>query len=158
MNAIEEQITIYLQKTIPINIIHFLDVISSFLYTKYTIIVLIIGLFYNIITIKQILGLLLLHLSLTKIKHFFKKPRPFTNNQEIKNYDTSIVDEFSFPSGHSTLSFLIFFILYDNHRINKYFVIIPLLIAFSRIVLGVHYISDVIAGALLAKLISLILK
>jgi len=158
MNAIEEHITIYLQKSIPNNIIHILDFISSFLYTKYTVVILIIATVYRVITIKQLLALCLINILLKFIKNIFKRQRPFRNNQDIKNLDTSPIDEYSFPSGHSTLSFLIFFILYDNNIINKYFVIVPILIAFSRIVLGVHYLSDVVGGALLAKLISLLIK
>ena len=158
MNANEENITIYLQKHIPINIIHILDFISSLLYTKYTVIILVICIIYKVITIKQLLFIFLVHLLLGYIKNTIKRQRPFKNNQEIINYDTSPIDEYSFPSGHSTLSFLIFFILYDNNIINIYYIVIPALIAFSRIVLGVHYLSDVVSGAVLAKLISLLVK
>lgn len=67
---------------------------------------------------------------------------------------------FSFPSGH-TLTGIVFYILlgyiltYKKDKTTKVFVIIffaliSLLIAFSRIYLGVHYFSDVVGGLLLS--------
>jgi len=63
---------------------------------------------------------------------------------------------FSFPSGHSQTSFFLgsiiaFAILRTTSGKNKYFFIIPLiwaiLVALSRVVIGIHYPIDVAAGA-----------
>ncbi len=66
------------------------------------------------------------------------------------------VEQFSFPSGHATLSivaygFLAFLLCRgDQHRLRKVFalaaVLLIALIAFSRLYLGAHWLSDVLGG------------
>ena len=68
---------------------------------------------------------------------------------------------FSYPSGHTMVStayfgFLIYLILKNiSNKVLKiiattFLTIIPILIGISRIYLGVHYLTDIIAGILLA--------
>lgn len=75
-------------------------------------------------------------------------------------YQAYIETGFSFPSGHATLAaalygFLIYLVLRMMPAGNRRSVAIVLLglliglIAFSRLYLGVHYLSDVIAGLLI---------
>ena len=88
------------------------------------------------------------------LKHIFQRPRPT---------EYRIINEtgYSFPSGHSMVSmafygFLIY-LIYKNVK-NKYLKwglivllsLLILLIGLSRIYLGVHYTSDVIAGFLVS--------
>lgn len=88
------------------------------------------------------------------LKHIVQRPRPI---------EFRIIDEsgYSFPSGHSMVStafygFLIY-LIYKNVK-NKYLrnslmiilSILIILIGTSRIYLGVHYTSDVIAGFLIS--------
>ena len=90
------------------------------------------------------------------LKNIVQRPRPT---------EFRIIDEsgYSFPSGHSMVSaafygFLIY-LIYKNIK-NKYLKgslisilsILIVLIGISRIYLGVHYTSDVIAGFLIAIL------
>lgn len=59
-------------------------------------------------------------------------------------------DQFSFPSGHAMTAFstaLIVSAFYPNLEWPLYFIAAS--IAISRIILGMHFLSDVIAGALL---------
>ncbi len=66
------------------------------------------------------------------------------------------VDTFSFPSGHSSAAFL-FASIWQLTDIQYSFIafIWAANVAFSRVMLGVHFISDVIAGALIGMLIGL---
>jgi len=90
---------------------------------------------------------------LTKL--FFARPRPENAVYFLKS--------FSFPSGHATLAVAFFgFLAYASWRrfnswqmkINAFFVFLTIifLIGFSRLYLGVHYLSDVWAGFLLGFL------
>ena len=81
-------------------------------------------------------------LSNLALKPFFARQRPTDNAICPKDY--------SFPSGHATLSFaaastLAFF---DRKR-RFYYYSFATLIAYSRIYLGCHFFLDVLAGALL---------
>ena len=84
------------------------------------------------------------------LKNFFSRERPL-----IPLLEPAL--GYSFPSGHSLMSFsfygLLIFLSYKNfrHPLVKWLVItslviLILLIGFSRIYLRVHYFSDVLAG------------
>ena len=94
------------------------------------------------------------------------------NNMAIKNlvgrirpyeFTNSVVpliskpDDFSFASGHTCASFAVALVLvrYDK-RMGIPAVILAALIGFSRLYLGVHYPTDVIAGFLIALVVSTI--
>ena len=85
------------------------------------------------------------------LKVLVNRPRPY------KNGVPSVIGKVflsSFPSDHSARAFNYFSIIahYYHHKIIYYS--IAALIAFSRIYLGVHYTSDVIAGAAIGLIIS----
>jgi undecaprenyl-diphosphatase len=77
------------------------------------------------------------------------RPRPYAVRQEIFLTGTPL-DKFSFPSGH-TLHAVVFTTVALSYYPQLAIILMPftILIALSRVVLGLHYPSDVFAGALI---------
>jgi undecaprenyl-diphosphatase len=94
------------------------------------------------------------------IKDITQRIRP-NNDETIKNLIRVVKNssDFSFVSGHAANSFAvsIFVILsLKNYFKPIYFLLIwPLLFAYSRLYLGVHYPLDVLSGAFLGILIGI---
>lgn len=88
-----------------------------------------------------------------RIKHKLQRPRPFALHPHIRA-GARILDEYSFPSGH-TLHAVAFMVLLGGLFPWMLLLLIPfaLLTGVARVVLGLHYPSDVVAGALLGALI-----
>lgn len=87
------------------------------------------------------------------IKLIFARARPDINPLMIEN-------TYSFPSGHSMMSMILYgyliYLIYNYFKSKKYkwllicvLSILILCIGFSRIYLGVHYVSDVVGGFVL---------
>ena len=88
------------------------------------------------------------------IKRHFARPRPFVGCSGVRPCARTL-DEFSFPSGH-TLHAAGFAVLLCNYYPALVWVMVPLtaLIGLSRVVLGLHYPSDVIAGAAIGAIMA----
>ena len=82
------------------------------------------------------------------------RPRPFEVHQDIFMTGKPL-DKFSFPSGH-TLHAVVFGLVAINYFPALSFIIMPFvsMVALSRVVLGLHYPSDVLAGAFIGSLIA----
>ncbi len=83
------------------------------------------------------------------LKHRLIRERPFISFPVI-NCATPPLDRYSFPSGH-TLHAACFQIMLFNIAPTLAWAVLPfsLSVAASRVVLGLHYPSDVVAGALI---------
>ena len=89
-----------------------------------------------------------------RLKKSTLRPRPFTVHREIAQ-GVAILDQYSFPSGH-TLHAVTFAIVAAIYFPSLSWLVgsFAALVALSRLVLGVHYPTDVLAGVILGALIA----
>ncbi len=80
------------------------------------------------------------------LKNRLVRERPFIRHGEIV-CAAAPLDRYSFPSGH-TLHAVAFAVLYGSYVPLMLWVLVPLalLVAASRVILGLHYPSDVLVG------------
>ena len=88
------------------------------------------------------------------LKHKTVRPRPYQVHQVIVMGERPL-DHFSFPSGH-TLHAVMTTIVLGYIQPLMLFIMLPftILVALSRMVLGLHYPSDVIVGALIGTAVA----
>ena len=85
------------------------------------------------------------------LKFVIARPRPLGISM---NFLLNLPD-YSFPSAHAAVAFAMLPILNKEHPKGKWlWIIFVLFIAFSRIYIGVHYLSDVVTGALIGYFVS----
>ena len=89
------------------------------------------------------------------IKNLVQRPRPFVTFTDIQILIPT-PSEFSFPSGHTASSFAAAAVFYRflPKQLGIPAVVLAGLIGFSRLYVGVHYPTDVLAGMLMGVLLS----
>jgi undecaprenyl-diphosphatase len=89
------------------------------------------------------------------LKNRLVRERPFVTHAAIVVGEAPL-DRYSFPSGH-TMHAVSFAILYTAHLPILVWIMAPfaVLVAMSRVVLGLHYPSDVFVGAILGAVLAL---
>jgi undecaprenyl-diphosphatase len=89
-----------------------------------------------------------------QLKRWTRRPRPFAADGRIRAWIAPL-DEFSFPSGH-TLHAVSFTLVALAYYPALAWVLIPFAssVALSRVVLGMHYPSDVIAAILIGGMLA----
>ena len=140
-------------------------IITDFGYIYAAIITIIIVLIFtrgNNKTVAYILGILLMILINYVIKDIYGRERP------LKGYRWMVETDTSYPSGHSTtIGFIgtyFIFLFYDSNY-KKVFKIIcyvisgllMLLVPISRLVLGMHYFTDILSGLSCGILVGLLM-
>ncbi len=99
------------------------------------------------------------------LKLIIMRERPFVENSQIINYGNE--DGYSMPSGHSLCgglfaTFLFYHILTSSKLKSTqvlggiFCVIFPFVIAYSRMVLGAHYLSDTLVGIAVGVIFALV--
>lgn len=96
------------------------------------------------------------------LKPIIARPRPFSKNSAIldfiKSIHLKIPGDASFPSGHTASSFAVavsLMLLAGKKAWGA--LVLAFLIAFSRVFLCVHYLTDVLGGMLLGSTIAIII-
>lgn len=91
---------------------------------------------------------------LVYLKRRFRRPRPCDVCPHPLFADVKPPDPFSFPSGHSMNAFAVGTVLALHFPLMAPVVLLMATsIAASRVVLGMHYVSDVVAGSALGTIV-----
>lgn len=102
----------------------------------------------------MIIGLILAPLVIILIRLFIQEPRPFLAYQLHPLINPP--QDPSFPSGHATrMAIIAFSFMLARSRWTPLFLILMLIIGFTRVYVGVHYPIDVLGGFVTGFLITL---
>lgn len=104
---------------------------------------------FQLTAIASAISLAVSHLPVAILKKMYPRNRPYIALDEIHVLDNPLKDH-SFPSGHTTAIFSIItpIIMYLPLAGSVLFPLV-ILVGLSRILLGLHYPSDVLAGSIL---------
>jgi len=86
----------------------------------------------------------------------FKRPHGFKELIQNEKYhwlsDVQMPSNLSFPSGHTTVAFCVFFglaLIIPNKKTGAALILLAVLVGFSRTYLSYHFLMDLVAGSFL---------
>jgi len=101
-----------------------------------------------------LIGMLGVYFLVFVLQNFFGRLRPYETINTVVYLGFVEPGGFSFPSFHATSSFFAAsFISRKIKQSSKWLYVLALLISFSRIYLGAHYLTDILAGAIIGVVI-----
>ncbi|MGG6313811.1 phosphatase PAP2 family protein [Paenibacillus macerans] len=104
----------------------------------------------------SLIALTLSHLLAVLIKKRFQRTRPYEALQQAR-ISIHPLKDYSFPSGHTTAAFSAFIpFLFAAPALAQLLLPLACVVGLSRIYLGVHYPSDVLAGGLVGSVTALL--
>ena len=162
VNPIDRYIFLFINKGLQNKVLDVLFTYISIL-GEYKYIIIIVGILFSIGTVSlkktSLIGFLILHISSWMVyflKGLFMRPRPFEILEGVRLLNQGASGP-SFPSGHTTKAFAICYLLAWRYpRFARPLFITAAFIGLSRIYMGLHFLSDVLAGVLLGIAISFV--
>lgn len=92
------------------------------------------------------------------LQRLFHRTRPYIT-QKKKPLIRLWIPSSSFPSAHSAIAFAVATVVaVDSTAWGILFVFMAALVAWSRVKVGVHYVSDIIVGAILGSVFALVMQ
>jgi membrane-associated phospholipid phosphatase len=83
------------------------------------------------------------------IAHVWHRPRPYESHTHV--YHLTKSHDPSFPSDHASAAFGIAFgIYFIDRRVGRLFLVVAALIGAGRLLVGAHYVTDVLASIVVA--------
>lgn len=122
----------------------------------YPLLVLYVFLFYQHLLFNTLVKPAIAFILLSLFRKLINRKRPY----EVYNIEALLIHKKgqSFPSRHTLSAMIIAFISFDIHLyLGIFMLILAVIIGISRIISGLHFISDVVAGSVFAYLIYIIL-
>lgn len=111
---------------------------------------------YRRLCVASLLAVLLSSLFSFGIGKVWQRKRPFLEEKEIQNVTHHRATP-SFPSNHAMNSLAIVLGLFQNKAPGRWFMALwAVLLAFSRVYTGIHYVTDILGGWLIATLVHLL--